>query len=81
MDIRVFWDETPSYHYRGTYQCYSSGNGAYRSDVGIWRKVESLPMDWGDAGYCFFFMLSRSGKKEGIDFKHNKWIFLLYWPQ
>lgn len=21
-----------------------------------------------------FFMLSRSGKKEGIDFKHNKWI-------
>ena len=23
-----------------------------------------------------FFMLSRSGKKEGIDFKHNKWIFL-----
>ncbi|MCR5130848.1 MAG: DMT family transporter [Prevotella sp.] len=22
-----------------------------------------------------FFMLSRSGKKEGIDFKHNKWIF------
>lgn len=22
-----------------------------------------------------FFMLSRSGKKEGIDFRHNKWIF------
>ena len=22
-----------------------------------------------------FYMLSRSGKKEGIDFKHNKWIF------
>ena len=22
-----------------------------------------------------FFMLSRSGKKEGIDFKHNKWIY------
>ena len=36
-----------------------------------------------------FFMLSRSGKKEGIDFKHNKWIlfivgtivFLLWWPK
>ena len=66
MDIRVFWDETPSYHYRGTYQCYSSGNGAYRSDVGIWRKAESLPMDWGDAGYCFFFHV-----------KHNKWIFFI----
>lgn len=24
-----------------------------------------------------FFMLSRSGKKEGIDFKHNRWILLI----
>lgn len=24
-----------------------------------------------------FAMLSRSGKKEGIDFKHNKWIYFL----
>ena len=24
-----------------------------------------------------FFMLSRSGRKEGIDFRHNRWIFLL----
>ncbi|MBO7554183.1 MAG: EamA family transporter [Bacteroidaceae bacterium] len=24
-----------------------------------------------------FFLLSRSGKKEGIDFKHNRWIFLM----
>lgn len=24
-----------------------------------------------------FFMLSHSGKKEGIDFKHNKWIFFI----
>ena len=24
-----------------------------------------------------FFMLSRSGKKEGIDFKHNKWIYCI----
>lgn len=24
-----------------------------------------------------FFMLSRSGKKEGIDFRHNKWIFFV----
>lgn len=24
-----------------------------------------------------FYLLSRSGKKEGIDFKHNKWVFLL----
>lgn len=24
-----------------------------------------------------FFMLSRSGKKEGIDFRHNRWIFCI----
>lgn len=24
-----------------------------------------------------FYLLSRSGKKEGIDFKHNKWVLLL----
>lgn len=24
-----------------------------------------------------FFLLSRSGKKEGIDFKHNKWVFCI----
>lgn len=24
-----------------------------------------------------FFMLSRSGKREGIDFRHNKWIFFI----
>ena len=24
-----------------------------------------------------FFMLSRSGKKEGIDFRHDKWIFFI----
>lgn len=24
-----------------------------------------------------FFLLSRSGKKEGVDFKHNRWIFFL----
>ena len=24
-----------------------------------------------------FFMLSRSGKKEGIDFRHDKWIYFI----
>lgn len=33
--------------------------------VGVWLAVLS------------FFMLSRSGKKEGIDFKHNKWILFI----
>lgn len=34
-------------------------------------------MDWRDACHSILFMLSRSGKKEGIDFKHNKWILFI----
>lgn len=26
---------------------------------------------------CSFFLLSRSGRKEGIDFRHNRWIFCI----
>lgn len=33
--------------------------------IGVWMAIIS------------FFMLSRSGKKEGIDFKHNKWILFI----
>lgn len=34
---------------------------------------------WAGVGLAIlaFFLLSRSGKKEGIDFRHNRWIFLL----
>lgn len=37
------------------------------------------PWQWAGVLIAIFavFMLSRSGKKEGIDFKHNKWVFLL----
>lgn len=34
-------------------------------------------MDRCAAGHSLFFMLSRSGKKEGIDFKHDKWIWFI----
>lgn len=33
--------------------------------IGVWLAVIS------------FFLLSRSGKKEGIDFKHNRWILFI----
>lgn len=37
------------------------------------------PWQWAGVTVAIiaFFMLSRSGKKEGIDFSHNKWILLL----
>ena len=38
------------------------------------------PWQWAGVLVAIFalYMLSRSGKKEGIDFKHNKWIILLF---
>ncbi len=54
-----------------------SRNGACGSHAGIWRALESLSVDRRDVSHYFFFMLSRSGKKEGIDFKHNKWILFI----
>jgi drug/metabolite transporter (DMT)-like permease len=37
------------------------------------------PLQWTGVvlGILSFFLLSRSEKKEGIDFMHNRWIFLL----
>lgn len=34
---------------------------------------------WGGVLLAFisFFLLSKSGKKEGIDFKHNRWVYFL----
>ena len=40
----------------------------------IRRTPEPVSMDRCIHGCNFFFMLSRSGKKEGIDFKHDRWI-------
>lgn len=36
-------------------------------------------LQWVGVGLAIlsFFMLSRSGKKEGIDFKHNRWVFCI----
>lgn len=49
--------------------------------VGALVVFGESPNLWQWAGVllaiCSFFMLSRSGKKEGIYFSHNRWIFLL----
>lgn len=39
--------------------------------LNVWQWVGVL------LAVASFFMLSRSGKKEGIDFKHNRWIFFI----
>lgn len=39
--------------------------------LNVWQWVGVL------LAVASFFMLSRSGKKEGIDFKHDKWIYFI----
>ncbi len=34
-------------------------------------------MDWRDACHSILFHAEPFGKKEGIDFKHNKWILFI----
>ena len=64
----------------GHHQCYPSGDGACRSNAGVWRASESLPMDQGDAGNGFLLLLSRSGRKKGSSSITNGFS-LLYWQQ
>lgn len=43
----------------------------FGEQLNVWQWVGVL------LAILSFFMLSRSGKKEGIDFKHNRWIFFV----
>ena len=43
----------------------------YGERLNLWQWVGVL------LAILSFFLLSRSGRKEGIDFKHNRWIFCL----
>lgn len=81
MDIRVFWDETPSYHYRGPINATRPVMVLIGAMLVFGERLNLYQWIGVMLAIASFFMLSRSGKKEGIDFKHNKWIFLLYWPQ
>ena len=65
LGIRLFCDEASSTYYCGTDQCHATCDDACGSYAGVLLAIIS------------FAMLSRSGRKEGIDFKHNRWIFFL----
>ena len=43
----------------------------YGERLNLWQWTDVL------LAILSFFLLSRSGRKEGIDFKHNRWIFCL----
>ena len=61
VDIRLLRNEAPAYYHCGAHQCYSSRDGACRSDAGIWRTFESLPMDRSNAGSSFLLHVEPFG--------------------
>lgn len=77
MAVWLFCHETSATHNSGTNKRYPSGDGFSGCDTGVWRVSEHISMDWCHTCSHLFFMLSRSGKKEGLDFGHNKWILFL----
>ena len=52
-----------AYYHCGAYQCYPSGDGACRSNAGVWRASESLPMDRSDAGSGFLLYVEPFGEE------------------
>ena len=76
VDVGIFWNEESAYHDCGTYKRYPSGDGVLVGALVVFGERLNFYQWIGVLMAVFsFFMLSRSGKKEGIDFKHNKWIY------
>lgn len=54
-----------------------AGYGACGCDARLWRAFERMAVDWCALGDCFILSVEQSGKKEGVNFSHNRWIFFL----
>ena len=75
LDSWIFWDEASAANHRRAHQCHQASHGARRGNADFRRKTEYVAVDWGADSFLSFFMLERSGKKEGIDFKRNVWVY------
>ena len=77
MDVRLFWYETPALTIVGPINAtrpVMTLVGAlliFGERLNVYQWIGVL------MAIISFFMLSRSGKKEGIDFKHDKWIWFV----
>lgn len=75
LDSRLLWHETSAADDSRPDQCYPTGAGAARCNADFGEKLNYLQWTGVLLAVVSFFMLSRSGKKEGIDFEHNVWIY------
>ena len=60
-----------------SHQRHTPCNDFGRGNGSLWRTSEWLAVAGVGLAILSVFLLAGSGKKEGIDFKHNRWIFFL----
>lgn len=77
MDLRLFRHQTFAHHHSRANQGFPTHSHTHRSITHLRRATESLSMDRVILAIVSFIMLSFSGRKEGINFKHNIWILFI----
>lgn len=77
VDVRLFRHEASAAYPCRTYQCHASGHDARGCDADFGERLNLYQWIGVLMAIISFFMLSRSGKKEGIDFTHNRWIWFV----
>lgn len=77
VDLRVFRYEASAAHHRGPYQRHPSGHDLVGALLIFGERLNLYQWIGVLLAIVSFFLLSRSGKKEGIDFQHNRWIWFV----
>ena len=77
VDFRLLRHEAPSDHHRRADQRHAPRHGACRGHADLRRAAQRLPVDGRCAGLVPLFLLSRSSRREGVDFRHNVWILFI----
>lgn len=77
MGSRIFRHETFAAYNRRAYQRHTPCNGSHRGFSCLWRKAQFMAMDRCLACNRIIFHAQPQRQKEGIDFKHDHWIWMI----
>lgn len=77
LDFRLLRYEASAPYHCGTYQRHTSCDDTRGSHACIWRGTQPVPMDRCHLSSSFIPHAVEKREKEGIDFKHDKWIYFI----
>lgn len=75
MDVWLLWHEESAHHHRRHHQRHTPRHGAAGCPTHLWRTAQYVAMDRCGLRHHLFLYAQLGREKEGIDFKHNKWIW------